>query len=131
MHRSNDSSSVSYKDSKSCSVCRELLDNLSRFFEMLESVRKSPADQWLTVEEVADELKISKSIVYRLIRNGELEAVNIVNDNGGIARKGHYRIKRQSLENYIQSKTVHPIPKPSKTYTHTRHLPKVKNHLGL
>ena len=131
MNKKNDNSAVSHTDSKSCSVCRELLDNLSRFFEMIESVRKTPTNDMLTVEEVANELKVSKSIIYQLIRNGELEAANLVSNNGEIAQKGHYRIKRKNLEDYILSKTVHPLPKPSKTHTRTRQFPKVKNHLGL
>jgi excisionase family DNA binding protein len=131
MNTKADNSTPSPAGSQNCSVCRDLLTHMSQFFEMLDGIRKGSADQWLTVEEVAEELKISKSIVYRVIRNGELEAVNIVNNNGKIVQKGHYRVKRQSLEDYIQSKTVHPIPKPSKTFTHTRHLPKVRNHLGL
>lgn len=131
MNKKNDNSAVSHTDSKSCSVCRELLDTMSRFFEMLDSVRKAPADDWLTVGDVTKELKVSKSIIYQLIRNGELEAVNIVNTNGTIAQKGHYRIKRESLENYLQSKIVHPIPRTSKTHSHAPRLPKVKNHLGL
>ena len=60
---------------------------------MLETARRSFTSDWLTVDEIAAELKISKSIVYRLIRNGELEAVDLVATNGKIARKGHYRIK--------------------------------------
>jgi len=85
MNKRNDNSTANHTDSKSCSICRELLDNLNRFFEMLDGVRKAPADDWLTVEDVARELKLSKSIVYRVIRNGELEAVNLVNNNGEIA----------------------------------------------
>jgi DNA-binding IclR family transcriptional regulator len=127
----NDNSAVSHTGSKSCSVCRELLDTMSRFFEMLDSARKAPADDWLTVEDVAKELKLSKSIVYRIIRIGELEAINIVSNNGEIAHKGHYRIKRKNLEDYIQSKTVNPIPKPSKAHSHLKRFAKVKNHLGL
>ena len=65
-------------DSKNCSVCRDLLANLGRFFDMLETARRSFTSNWLTVDEIATELKISKSIVYRLIRNGELEAVDLV-----------------------------------------------------
>ena len=40
---------------------------------MLETARRSFASDWLTVDEIAAELRISKSVVYRLIRNGELE----------------------------------------------------------
>ncbi len=78
-------------DSKNCSVCMDLLIKVGRFFEMLETARRSFASDWLTVDDIAAELRISKSIVYRLIRNGELEAVNLVDTNGKIARKGHYR----------------------------------------
>ncbi len=88
-------------------------------------------NDWLTVEDVAKELKISKSIVYRLIRNGELGAVNIVENEGKISLKGHYRIKRQSLENYLEQKKVKSLPaKPSRS-NQPKNLRQVKNHLGL
>ena len=115
---------------KHCSVCRDLLTHMSRFFDMLETARTSSESDWLTVDEIASELKVSKSIVYRLIRHGELEAVNIVETNGEIAKKGHYRIKKSALNQYLESKRVKPFP----TITHTsgsRRLPKVKNRLRL
>jgi predicted DNA-binding protein YlxM (UPF0122 family) len=118
-------------EGNNCSVCRDLLIHLNRFFEMLDSFRKIPADEWLTVEEIAQELKLSKSIVYRLIRNGELEAVNLVETDGYIAQKGHYRIKRQCLDRYLEQKKVKPLHVKSQQPHRPRHLPKVKNHLGL
>ena len=39
--------------------------------------------------EIDKELKLSKSIVYRIIRNGELEVVNFAETNTNIAQKGH------------------------------------------
>jgi excisionase family DNA binding protein len=65
---------------------------------MLEATRRSSASDWLTVEEIATELNISRSVVYRLIRNGELEAVDLVDTNGKIARKGHYRISMTIID---------------------------------
>lgn len=103
---------------------------MSQFFDMLESARTSSASDWLTVDEVAKELKISKSIIYRFIRHGEIEAIDIVETNGEIAKKGHYRIQTSSLNKYLESKKVKPFP----TITHTsssRQLQEVKNHLGL
>ena len=88
-----------------------------------------PSD-WLTVDEVAGELKISKSIVYRFIRHGELEAVDVVDTNGGISQKGHYRIRRSSLNEYLESKKVKPLPNEAGRKAHTKDF-KVKNHLGL
>jgi excisionase family DNA binding protein len=118
-------------DSKNCSVCKDLLTNIGWFFDMLETARRSFTSDWLTVDEIAAELKISKSIVYRLIRNGELEAVDLVDTNGKIARKGHYRITRASLNQFLESRKVRPLPKQVTHPSRSRRLPRVKNHLGL
>ncbi len=118
-------------DSKNCSVCKDLHINIGRFFDMLETARRSFASDWLTVDEIAAELKISKSIVYRLIRNGDLEAVDLVDTNGKIARKGHYRITRSSLNKFLESKKVRPLPNQVTHPSRSRRLPKVKNHHGL
>jgi len=118
-------------DSMNCSVCRDLLANLGRFFDILDTARRSFTSDWLTVEEIAAELKISKSIVYRLIRNGDLEAVDLVNTNGKIPLKGHFRIKRSSLNQFLESKKVRPLLKQVTHPSRSMHVPKVKNHLGL
>jgi excisionase family DNA binding protein len=119
------------QDSEACLLCEDLLKQLQRFFDILESARKSYNSDWLTVEDIAEELKISKNVVYRLIRNGELEAVDVVDSNGRIAQRGHYRIKRSCLEKYLEDKKVKPLPgAPARTSRPIR-FPKVKNHLGL
>ena len=118
-------------DSTNCSVCRDLLTHMNQFFDMLESARTSSASDWLTVDEVAKELKISKSIIYRLIRKGELEAVDLVDNKGKIVRKGHYRIMRSSLKQFLESKKVRSLPNQITHTARSRRLPKVKNHLGL
>jgi excisionase family DNA binding protein len=116
---------------KNCSVCMDLLVNIGRFLDMLEGARRSFVSDWLTVDEIAAELKISKSVVYRLIRNGELEAVDLVDTKGKIARKGHYRITRSSLNRFLESKKVRPSPNQVTHPSRSIRLPKVKNHLGL
>ena len=98
---------------------------------MLEMAHRSLTSDWLTVDEIANELKISKSVVYRLIRNGELEAVDLVDTNGKIAQKGHYRISRSNLNQFIESKKVRPLPNQVTHPSRSRRLPKIKNHLGL
>ena len=118
-------------DSTNCSVCKDLLANIGRFLDMLETAHRSFTSDWLTVDEIAAELKISKSIVYRLIRNGELEAVDLVDTNGKIARKGHYRITRSSLNQFLESRKVRPLPNQVTHPSRSRRLPRVKNHLGL
>ena len=98
---------------------------------MVQGARRTAASDWLTVDEIATELRISKSIVYRLIRGGELEAINIADTAGRIAQKGHYRVKRLSLDKYLESKRVKPPPNKSHHSHRTRQLPQVKNHLGI
>ncbi len=118
-------------DSESCSVCRDLLACMERFFDMIETARKPHSSDWLTVDDIAQELKISKSIVYRLIRQGELEAVNLVINDNGTATKGHYRVRKSALDQYLDSKKVKTLPEPTKRVSHSRRFPRVKNHLGL
>ena len=129
--RSDNLNDSEMADIMNCSVCKDLLANMGRFLDMLETARRSFTSDWLTVDEVAAELKISKSIVYRLIRNGELEAVDLVDKKGKIAQKGHYRITRSSLNQFLESKKVRPLPNQVTHPSRSMRLPKVKNHLGL
>jgi excisionase family DNA binding protein len=100
--------------------------------EMIEAVRASYRSDWLTVEEIAQELKLSKSIVYQLIRNGELEAVDLVVGNeGGVHQKGHFRIRRSVLNQYLDAKRVKPLSHRPARPRLSRRSPNVKNHLGL
>jgi excisionase family DNA binding protein len=53
--------------------------------------------RFLTLDEVAEELSLTKSQVYAMVRDGELPAVKF-------GRKGHWRIERSRLEAYIAAK---------------------------
>lgn len=128
--RESDNLDFKKAGSEGCSVCKDLLANMSRFFDMFEAARRSQQSDWLTVEEIAKELEVSKSIVYRLIRKGEIKAVDIVDSDGEVPKKGHYRIRRESLNRYLESKEVRPFPDRFIRPSRSRHLPKVKNHLG-
>jgi predicted DNA-binding protein YlxM (UPF0122 family) len=120
-----------YENNSNCIICRQLLDNLSRFFDTLDQYRNKPQTTWLTVGQIAGELKVSKSVIYQIIRTGELEAVNISTAKNSFNQKGHYRIKRRALNEYLESKKVVPTVKQSKPRKTSRNFPKVKNHLGL
>lgn len=118
-------------DTGGCSVCKDLLVNLGRFFEIVRTASPPQPSDWLTVEEISQELKISKSIVYRLIRNGELEAIDlVVSEEGKTPQKGHFRIRRSTLDQYLEAKKVKPLSHPP-ARPPARRFPKVKNHLGL
>jgi excisionase family DNA binding protein len=51
--------------------------------------------RFLTLDDVADELAISKSQVYALVRGGDLPAMKV----GG---RGQWRIERSRLEQWIE-----------------------------
>ena len=128
---SDNSSNKQTQNNEACLLCEDLLKQIQRFFDMLQSARRSFESDWLTVEDIAEELKISKNVVYRLIRNGELEAVNVVGTDGHVPQRGHYRIKRSSLNKYLEAKKVKPLPDEPVRISRPRQFPKVKNHLGL
>jgi excisionase family DNA binding protein len=113
-----------------CLVCKDMVRNLERFVDMLQRTRIHAA-QWLTVDDVAAELKLSKSIVYRIIRNGEMTAINVVETAGRMAQKGHYRVKREWLDKYVDQKTVIKTPQHQDRAIRSRKLPQVKNYIGL
>jgi len=123
-------SDLNNSNNDKCQICKDLLASLHQFLDMLNGSEKHN-DSWLTVDEVAKELKISKSIVYRLIRNKEIEAINVTPDNEKFARKGHYRIQHKSLDNYLNQRKVNPLPDKFTSSRQSRRLYQVKNHLGL
>jgi excisionase family DNA binding protein len=52
----------------------------------------------LTVAEVASSMRVSSMTVYRLIKSGDLAAVRV----------GHnYRVRRDEVERYLASRSVH------------------------
>jgi excisionase family DNA binding protein len=55
------------------------------------------APRFLLMQDVADELNVSLSQVYHMVRSGELPAIKI----GG---RGQWRIERGKLEEYIERK---------------------------
>ena len=107
------------------------LGNWNSSFNILQSAHKAIQSELLTVDDIAADLKISKSVAYQLIRNGELDAVNLAPNTGKILKKGHYRIQRESLNNYLQAKRIFPLPGKFISRRQAQHLPQVKNYLGL
>ncbi|GAA5195049.1 helix-turn-helix domain-containing protein [Rugosimonospora acidiphila] len=53
--------------------------------------------RFMQMQEVADELSVSVSQVYHMVRSGELPAIKV----GG---RGQWRIERARLEDYIERK---------------------------
>jgi excisionase family DNA binding protein len=53
--------------------------------------------RFMTMQDVADELAVSTSQVYHMVRSGELAAIKI----GG---RGQWRVERAKLEEYIAAR---------------------------
>lgn len=49
--------------------------------------------KFLTVAEVADQMRVSKMTVYRLVHSGELEAIRVGRS---------FRVSEQALSDYLQ-----------------------------
>ena len=129
--RDNLTNSVS-QSADACSICKDLLVRIEQSFDMMMTTqRQTHMLEWLTVDDIAKELKISKSIVYRFIRNGEIEAIDVVESNGRIAQRGHYRISRSSLNKYLESRRVKTLPDRARHNSHSKSFPKGKNYLGI
>jgi excisionase family DNA binding protein len=56
-------------------------------------------DPLLTVNEVADQLRVSTMTIYRLIRRGELPAVQVGRN---------YRVRASAIERYLDAHVVDP-----------------------
>jgi excisionase family DNA binding protein len=55
------------------------------------------SSRFMQMQDVADELSVSLSQVYHMVRSGELPAIKV----GG---RGQWRIERARLEEYIERK---------------------------
>jgi excisionase family DNA binding protein len=58
---------------------------------------KAMKPRFLLLEDVAEELAVSQSQVYHMVRSGELPAIKV----GG---RGQWRVERTKLEAYIDGK---------------------------
>ena len=61
----------------------------------MPSAPDQPGPRFLTLPQVADELTVSQSQVYALVRSGDLLGIQI----GG---RNQWRVERAQLEEYIQ-----------------------------
>lgn len=63
-------------------------------------------DDLMTVDEVAEHLRVSRPTVYRLIHAGELDGAFQLSGNGS------WRIRRPLLERWIAKHQQDGVPKP-------------------
>ena len=58
-------------------------------------------DEWLNVEQVADELSVHVETIRKWIREKQLNAVYL-------GRRGGYRIRRSSLDDFLRKRETMP-----------------------
>jgi excisionase family DNA binding protein len=69
--------------------------------------------RWLTIQEVALRLHVSRDTVERWINAGDLRAVNVGGRLGKESRRSSWRISPQSLEVFLEARANRPpIPTP-------------------
>lgn len=54
-------------------------------------------DNFLTIKEVADKLNVSKMTIYRVIKAGDLKAIDI-----GTGARRVYRVSQKELNKFIE-----------------------------
>ena len=68
-----------------------------RYRKAIDGKLKEMEPRFLLMSDVAEQLNVSASQVYHMVRSGELPAIKI----GG---RGQWRIERSKLEEYIERK---------------------------
>jgi excisionase family DNA binding protein len=58
-------------------------------------------DEWMNVEQVADELGVHVETIRKWIRENQLNAVSL-------GRRGGYRIRRSALEDFMRRRETMP-----------------------
>ena len=65
----------------------------------LTSTTRTRSDAYLTPEEVAQRLRVNTATVWRMIRQGEIRAVQV---------RRRYRISQEDLDAFLQRNEVRP-----------------------
>jgi excisionase family DNA binding protein len=96
---------------------KEMLRVLRQIEEHLAALRNgahNAASQWLTIDEVAEELRLSRDTIERLIMAGKLRAVEVSTSAGRGARR-RYRVRRDWIGAFL-SASVRPPQKPAREH---------------
>lgn len=65
-----------------------------------------PRPDWMTVDEVANELRLSRDSVERLIACGRLQAAEVTGV-AGRGRRRRYRVRREWIDDFLKASIRH------------------------
>ena len=100
-----------YRDSNRKETNGDVVELLVRIEQHLAAIREHSeraSCQWLTVDEVAAELQVSRDTVERLVAAGRLKASQIETPKGR-GRRHRYRIHREWIDNFFH-RNIKPSP---------------------
>ena len=100
----------------------QVLIQIEEHLAALRAERARSLEDWLTVEEVAKALKLSRDTIERLIGTGQLRAAAIETPKGRGKRRRH-RVRRDWMEEFMQKRIT---PRTSPIQTTTRHRKRFK-----
>lgn len=86
----------------------DVVSALERIEHLLNSIRIAsvqPPREWLTIQEVADELRVSRDTIERLVLSGRLKATEISTGNGAGLRH-RFRIRRDWINDFLTTGIV-------------------------
>lgn len=94
----------------------ETLHRIEQHLAALRRIQEAASRDWLTIQDVADGLQISRTTVERLIHSGRLQAAEIKSANG-TGQRVRFRIRREWIERFLltntRSRGQEPLRKPS------------------
>lgn len=93
----------------------DLLQVLQQIEAHLAALRQgvaAPRPDWMTVEEVAKELRLSRDSVERLIAGGRLQAAEVTGIPGR-GRRRRLRVRREWIDDFLKSATNLRMPVPT------------------
>jgi len=81
----------------------DMVSALERIEQLLHSIRiasAEPAREWLTIQEAANELRVSRDTIERLVLSGRLKATEINTGNGAGVRH-RFRIRKDWINDFL------------------------------
>lgn len=106
-----------------------LLRGISDHLAALRKEREGPPKIWMTVNEVADELSLSRDTIERLIGSGRLKAAAIETSKGR-GRRPRYRIRREWIDEFMQNRVRQPSADDNHRPHRRRSLPPGPDFIG-
>lgn len=77
-----------------------VLEQIEQYLAALRDGNGKSAREWLTIQNAADEIQVSRETIKRLVAAGKIQASEITTDEGSGLRRRH-RIHRTWLDAYL------------------------------